>query len=388
MAVSKPAPPAICIVATVPYSIAVFMAPHVRAIGRERPVTIVASSCSADVAALLGPAVSFTPIPIARQIAPIRDLRALVALWTLFRRRRFRIVQSITPKAGLLAMIAARLAGVPVRVHWFTGQVWATRTGTARWLLKTMDRVLVACATHVLADSPSQRTFLIEEGVVREGQVEVFGDGSLCGVDTARFRPDAAARARIRRTLGIPADAIVVLYLGRLNEEKGVPDLARAFAEQARAESHLHLLIVGPSEVEMRQSLEASLGDVARRTRFVDFTPEPEAYMAAADIFVLASRREGFGSSVIEAAACGVPAIGTRIYGLSDAIDEGVSGLLVEVGDVDGLSEAIRTLASRSDLRADMGAAARARVQRLFRQEVLTAALLQFHRRILEGRPS
>ena len=366
----------------------VFMAPHVRAISREREVTIVASSCSADVARLLGPTVSFTPTPIARQIAPIRDLRALVALWTLFRRRRFRIVQSITPKAGLLAMIAARLAGVPVRIHWFTGQVWATRTGAARWLLKTMDRVLVACATHVLADSPSQRTFLVKEGVVREGQVEVFGDGSLCGVDTARFRPDAGARARLRHSLRIPDDAIVVLYLGRLNDEKGVPDLARAFAAEARAESRLHLLIVGPSEVEMRHSLEALLGDVAGRTRFVDFTPEPEAYMAAADIFVLASRREGFGSSVIEAAACGVPAIGTRIYGLIDAIDDGVSGLLVEVGDVDGLSEAIRTLASRADLRADMGAAARERVQRLFRQEALTAALLQFHRRILEGRPS
>jgi glycosyltransferase involved in cell wall biosynthesis len=373
----------ICVVATVPFSLAVFMAPHIRTMSQAYEVTLVADSCSAEVSALLGPSVSFQPIRLSRDISIVADIWSLLALWRLFRRRQFRIVHSITPKAGLLAMIAARLAGVPVRVHWFTGQVWVTRRGIGRWILKTMDRLLAACSTHVLVDSPSQGAFLVRQGIVRPKQALVLGCGSVCGVDTTRFKPDLSARARIRTRLKIPDDAVVALYLGRLNRDKGLPELAEAFAISARKCSDLHLLVVGPDERGMRNRVIAALGGAGKRAHFEDFTAEPETHMAASDFFVLPSHREGFGSSVIEAAACGIPAIGTTIYGLCDALVDGESGLLVAVGDVDALAVAIVRLATDGALRQRMGRAARLRAERDFRQQHLTAALMEFYQDLL-----
>jgi glycosyltransferase involved in cell wall biosynthesis len=370
-------------VATVPFSLAAFMAAHVRVLSGTHQITLVADSCSPDVAVLLGPSVSFEPIRLSREISIAADLRSLVDLGRLFRRRDFQIVQSITPKAGLLAMVAARLAGVPVRVHWFTGQVWATRSGWRRWFLKTLDRVLAKCSTHLLVDSPSQAAFLASEGVLKPGDAYVLGRGSVCGVDTTRFKPDRSARARIRSAVGIPDEAVVALYLGRLNRDKGLPELAEAFTIAARSCLDLHLLIVGPDEGETRRTMMRVLGDAARRAHFADYTSQPEAHMTASDLFVFPSHREGFGAAVIEAAACEVPAIGTAICGLSDAVAEDESGLLVPLGDVAGLAAAIVQLTTDHRLRHRMGKAARRRVERDFTQAQLTGALQRFYHDLL-----
>lgn len=382
------ASPEICLVATVPYSLAVFMTPHIRTLAEKYRVTLVANAAGGAGVAALGTSVSFRALPasvrfqhldISRGVSGFADVRALIGLYRLFRRHRYAVVQSITPKAGLLSMLAARWAGVPVRIHWFTGQVWATRSGWSRWMLRSMDRLLVKCATHVLADSPSQRDFLAREGVAPAARVVVLGQGSVCGVDTARFRPSADARARIRGALGIPSAEVAALFLGRLNRDKGLPELVEAYTVAARHCRDLHLVIVGADEQGARAAMQRPLADVVSRVHFVDYTDEPEAYMAAADIFVLPSRREGFGSSVIEAAACEVPAIGSSIYGLVDAIADGESGILVPTGDAAALADALIRLATDRPTRLSMGQAARRRVERYFKESQLTAALMDFY---------
>lgn len=376
----------LCMVAAVPTSLTTFIAPHVRALSGTADITLVASTAPDPTSGALPGGVRFHPQHIARGVSIQADMRSLVRLWVFFRRERFDLVQSITPKAGLLAMVAARLAGVPVRIHWFTGQVWATRRGTTRLLLKTMDRVLAAAATHLLADSASQRAFLEREGVVGTGRVTVLCDGSVCGVDTSRFRPDAATSAAVRDKLGIPAAAIVALYVGRLNTEKGLPELAAAFGCASPICRTLHLLIVGPDEGGLKQQILRCAGDAKIRLHFVGQTSRPEAYMAAADFLVLPSHREGFGATVIEAAACGLPAIGTRIYGLTDAIVDGETGILVPVGDEAALTNAMLQLATDGGLCRRMGAVARRRAKMQFDQSRLTAALLELHDRIaLQG---
>src|SRR5688572_17384448 len=180
-------PPSICLVSTVPVALTSFMAPHIRELAATCRITLVTTpdpeswtgggEAMADLRR--GSGVTFVPLAIPRRIAIAGDIKALVGLWRLFRRERFDLVQSITPKAGLLAMVAAWAAGVPVRVHWFVGQVWATKRGVARWILKTLDRVTAGCSTHLLADSASQRAFLVAEGVAPEGQITVLGHGSV-----------------------------------------------------------------------------------------------------------------------------------------------------------------------------------------------------------------
>lgn len=377
--------PRVCLVATVPMPLVVFMGSHIRALSQLYDITIVTNDSASSLGSadsltpLLGEQVSYQNMQIAREVSVFADLVSLIVLWRLFRREKFQVVHSITPKAGLLTMIAGLLAGVPVRIHWFTGQVWATRKGSGRWLLKTLDRLLAACSTHLLADSPSQSKFLIQEGVVRPIQVTVLGQGSVCGVDTVRFQPNPVSCSKIREDLGIADTAVVALYLGRLKSDKGIPELASAFLLAAQQCADLHLLLVGPDEAGMQALVAHTLSIVADRVYFVGFTKEPEAFMAAADFFVLPSHREGFGSSVIEAAACGIPTIGSRIYGLTDAIVDGKTGLLVPVGDIAGIADAMIKLAMDRDFRLTLGEQALARVKQDFRQEVLTDALLNYY---------
>jgi glycosyltransferase involved in cell wall biosynthesis len=378
-----PSRPRLCIVSAVPISLTAFMAPHVRALAAGADITLVASTAPDPAAARWPAGVRFHAQHIARGIAPAADAASLAALWRFFRAERFDMVQSITPKAGLLAMIAGRLAGVPTRVHWFTGQVWATRAGLFREVLKRMDRVIAASATHLLADSASQRAFLEAQGIVAPNRVVVLGDGSVCGVDTARFRPDPGARRRVRAGHGIPEKAVVALYLGRLTAEKGLPELGEAFARVAAECQDLHLLVVGPDEGGMEPRLREASGAAGSRLHVAPATPQPEIFMAASDLFVLPSHREGFGSSVIEAAACEVPAVATSIYGLTDAVVDGETGLLVGVRQVDALASAIRALVLDPSRRRGMGAAARERVLRQFAQERLTAEYSAFAARVL-----
>ena len=371
----------ICIVAAAPLTLKAFMLGHLQAMSKIAEVTVVANFDAEDASFPWPAGISRVAIPIARPIAPWADLVALLALYRVLRQSRFDLVHSITPKAGLLGMLAAWLARVPLRLHSFTGQVWVTRTGVMRGLLKSADRVIARLATQVLADSASQRAFLIAQGVVAAPKSAVLAQGSICGVDTARFRPDPAARARVRRSHGIAADAVVFLYLGRVNRDKGVLDLARAFAALDRVDAHL--LLVGPDEEKLRPAISTAAGASAARLHFVELTPAPQDYFAAADVFCLPSYREGFGTTIIEAAATGLPSIGSRIYGITDAIVEGETGLLFEAGNVQQLAQSMRTLAADAGARARLGQRARERAQRDFSSAVVTAAWLGYYEKLL-----
>ena len=359
-----------------------FLAPHVAAMQERYAVTVVANASEDDPRPAESEA-DFISLPIERRIAPLRDLAALIRLVRLFRRSRFAAVQSVTPKAGLLTMLAGIFSRVPVRIHVFTGQVWATRRGVARWLLKLMDCVITRCATHILVDSPSQRDFLVAEGVVSADKSRVLGKGSISGVDPSRFKPDLHARSELRTQLEYREDSVVFLFVGRLTRDKGVLDLAAAFSRVAAVDEKPRLLVVGPDEDDMQAALQAALGDAASRARFVGYTDRPERHMAAADVFCLPSYREGFGMVVIEAGATGIPAVGSRIYGITDAIEDRVTGLLFEPGNIGDLADCMGRLARDPALRLAMGERARAKALRDFPASTITGELVTLYQAAL-----
>jgi glycosyltransferase involved in cell wall biosynthesis len=376
--------PKICLLAATPLTVHFFLKPHLVEFSQHFDVTL---ACNPKNDAYLPPLdlpVHQMAVGMERKISPLRDLITLVELFWLFRRERFDLVVSVVPKAGLLGMLAAFLAGVPLRVHIFQGEVWASRRGPMRSLLKAMDRVIAKSATHVLAVSPSERQFLEEQGVVRPGQVSVLGSGSISGVDMLRFRPDPEARSRIRQAHAIPDDAIVCLFLGRLTADKGVFDLVQAFGLCAKSNHRLWLVLVGPDEEGVGpQLLSRLVGEAAGRVIVEGFTHTPERYIAAADFLCLPSYREGFGMVVIEAAAAGIPSIGSRIYGVSDAIVEDETGFLVPPGDVPKLAEALARLAGDKALRTRLALTGRARVENEFRQEKVVAGYVNYFRELL-----
>ena len=290
----------------------------------------------------------------------------------------------MTPKAGLLAMLASWWAGVPWRFHTFTGQVWANKTGVGRALMKGFDRLIAVCATRVFADSASQCRLLEDEGVVRRGGVVVLGQGSVAGVDLSRFRPDPVARAAFRTELGVANDNPVFIFVGRLVRDKGVFDLVEAFSSVNTQQPQWELWVIGPDEEGLQAALQARGEDLGARIRWFGPTPNPERYMVAADIFVLPTYREGFGSVIIEAAACGIPSIAYRIDGVIDAIAEGHTGLFIDKGDVRGFADAMIRLGTEKDLSAKLGESARQRAVANFSCAAVSAAWQEFYSAILK----
>ncbi len=373
----------ICFVATIPDVVYSFLKEHIRASAEKWPVTVITHPKNAELLHELD--AQFIPLMIERKVSPRRDLLALIRLMFLFRRERFTLVHSIMPKTGLLTMLAAMLAGVPVRMHTFTGQVWANKRGWKRGMLKMFDKLIVTFATHILLDSPSQRDFMLAEGVLPQGKGTVIGHGSICGVDGQRFHPDVQLRGAVRAELGIGLEQTVILFLGRLNRDKGILDFAAAFADIASHRTDVVLVLVGAQEDVSFESVQNICGSHRGRLRRVNFTPDPERYMAAADIFCLPSYREGFGQVIIEAAASGVPAVASRIYGISDAVEENKTGLLFPAGDVVALTKNLLMLIEDQKLRHKMGEAARLRALELFASDKITKELVNLYEKLMAG---
>lgn len=369
----------ICIVATVPVALRAFMLEHVNKLAEAHSITLMANGSEVEVAGMLGENVRFLPLPIERQVSLLNDVKSLIKLYRIFSKEKFDCVLSIMPKSGLLSMLAGLFAHTPVRVHIFTGQVWFTKKGIARIGLKNLDRLLSFCATSLLADSPSQRAFLVAERVVNPRKISVLGQGSISGVDVARFKPNAQLRHEIRKALGIPDSDVVFLFMARLTHVKGVLELGLAFRAVAANLPDAHLLVVGPDEDGLDDRLAELMSPFGNRYHRVGYTQVPESYMAAANVFCIPSYREGFSLATIQAAGVGLPAIASRIYGLTDAVKEDVTGIFHQAGSVDELSAAILKLYSDEAMRNRMSKAAELRAHKDFSQ---TFIVQEMHRYI------
>jgi glycosyltransferase involved in cell wall biosynthesis len=378
----------ICFVTTVPYQVNVFLETHILKLLPYAEVIIVTNQYDREICELSTPLteqVRICHVPFRRAISPIHDLFALLKLVIVLHRERPLIIQSMSPKAGLLCALAGWLLQLPIRVHWFTGQVWVTKQGAMRKALKTLDTLIAKLATNLLADSPSQMDFLVQQGVVQRAKIEVLGDGSVCGVDVDRFQPNLKCRSTVRQHYGIPESAVLGIFVGRITADKGVLELAQAIRILNQDGVNLYVAFVGPDEGNMREAITLASGSDSQRVIMTGFSNTPESFMSAADFLVLPSYREGFGSTIIEAAACGIPAIGSQIYGIVDAIEEGETGLLVEPRNIHQLADAMRTLAIDEQLRRKLGIAARARALMCFQTKHLNEAIVTYFDRLLRA---
>lgn len=361
---------------TAEFAVKAFLLNHLRALSEIYDVTVIVNTNNPNFLTENNVNVKVIPLSIARNISLFSDFSSLVKLIKIFSQERFSSVHSVTPKAGLLAMLAAWIVRVPLRIHTFTGQVWVNKGGFKRFLFKQLDCLVATLTTHNIVDSPSQRQFLLQEKVVSSNKSVVFASGSISGVDIARFRPNQPARVSVRQKLNIPNEATVFLFIGRLTRDKGVIDLARAFSGLGGA----YLLFVGPDEQNMQAEIIRIAGESSLNMHFVGHTDEPEFYMAAADVLCLPSYREGFGSVVIEAAAVGIPAIASRIYGISDAVVDGVTGLLHEPRDINGIKNCMEQMRSNAVLRLNFGESAKKRAIKEFDSKLITQEWINFYR--------
>ncbi len=328
-------------------------------------------------------------VPMLRRISPVADLISVCRLFFLLRRIRPDLIQTHTPKGGLLGMIASWVTGTPVRIYTINGLVWIALSGWRRALLMSTERLACKLATDVIAVSESMRRIAIDLRVCPAHKIRVLGFGASHGVDTARFDPEVAypAGMRLRARLGVPENALLLTYVGRLTREKGIEELAVAWQQLNSEFENLHLLLCGTWEdrVPVSPSTVETLG-ASPRVHFARGEPaEMPAFYAASNLCVLPTWREGLPNVALEAAAMNRAIVATKVPGCIDAIQDGVTGLLVEPRNAADLAAALRRLLSDQPLCQRMGERARQIVLERFREEVVSERLAIEYRRLLNS---
>ena len=329
--------------------------------------------------------ISVIRIPMERKIAPLRDLLCLWRLCSLIRALRPAVTNVGTPKAGLLGGLAAWINRVPCRFYTLHGLRFETTCGLKHKFLVYVERLASRLAHRVVVVSPSVRKKAIACRLASQDRAAVLGSGSCNGIDAARFAatPQLMRRAaQLRRQLGISLQAPVVLFVGRLTRDKGIPELVKAFSSLAVQFPKLRLLLVGcfeegdPLPSDTRRRLETHPQII-----FAGPVADPVPYYATADILVLPSHREGLPTVVLEAFAAGLPVVAASATGIVDIVAHGETGLLFPIGDARALASAIAKLLNDAALATRLSHAGQEHVKCNFQQERIWNAL---HHQYLE----
>ena len=324
-------------------------------------------------------------VPMERHISVMKDFVSLCRLIIIFLRERPDMVHSMTPKAGMLCMLAGWMTWVPVRVHTFTGLVFPTSTGMKRRILMFTDWLTCACATHVIPEGEGVKADLLNNGITKK-PLQVLGYGNVKGVDLSYYvrSEELKVKSEELKTDGV----FTFLFVGRIVRDKGINELVKAFLRLHNHHPNTKLYLVGPYEdsldpisTETRQAISQNDSIDAVGAKRGD---ELLAYYAAADCFVFPSYREGFPNTVLEAGAMELPSIVTDINGAREIIIEGQNGLIIPSKNVDALYEAMKEMLENTEKRKEMAANARPLIAQRFEASFVRACLYDFYRRILQ----
>ena len=361
----------------------VFFKDLIPVLDRKGYEVVVLSSQGEEMEELKEKGVHIVTIPMERHISVTRDFKALMALIKTFRREKPEMVHSMTPKAGLLCMMAAWLTRVPVRVHTFTGLVWPTAKGLQRRILMATDWLTCACATHVIPEGKGVMADL-QRHITRK-PMKVLGYGNVKGVDMERFsmRPEIVKLAEACRK----REVFTFLFIGRVVGDKGVNELVEAFARLHTEHAACRLVIVGRMEEELdplmpetKQKMDAMEAIEMLGPKYGD---EVIAWYAASDCVILPSYREGFPNTALEAGAMGVPQIVTDINGSREIVINGENGLVVPPKDANAIYEAMRRMLTDEPMRKSMAENARRMIASRFEKGFVQQCLLDFYDEIL-----
>ncbi len=319
-------------------------------------------------------------VPMRRHVSIVSDLKSLIRMIAVFRKERPWVVHSMTPKAGLICMMAAWLTRVPVRVHTFTGLVWPTATGLKRRVLMMTDWITCACATHVVPEGRGVMDDLKRGGITRK-PMRVLGYGNVMGVDMARFSPERFAS---QESVGV----FTFLFVGRIVRDKGINELVEAFVRLHDNHPSTRLVLVGNYE----RSLDPVSHDTQRLIDTCDAIEAvghkcgddlPRAY-AAADCFVMPSYREGFPNTVLEAGAMGLPSIVTDINGSREIVENGKNGLVVPPRDAAALHAAMERMFTDDEARQRMAYEARPMIASRFDRDFVQRCQIEFYEEVMK----
>ena len=371
---------------TVPGSLNTFCKGLLRELQEQEGYEVVAVSSPGDAMREIEEreGVRTVSVPMERRISPLNDLKSLWRLIRVFRKEKPAIVHSITPKAGLLSMMAAWVARVPVRLHTFTGLVFPTATGLTQKILILTDRITCACATHIVPEGEGVKNDLINYRITRK-PLKVLGHGNVRGIDLDYYNPELpevqADAAKIRKP-----GVFTFVFVGRLVGDKGINELVEAFERLNTEYPETRLLLVGRQEPELDPLKHETIAkiDHNKNIEVVGQQSDVRPWLASADVFVFPSYREGFPNVVIEAGAMGLPSIVTDINGSREIIIEGRNGSIVPPRNAMALEAAMRRFVESPDDVARMAENARPLIASRYEQSYVRRCLKDYYREIIQ----
>ncbi|MCT4672044.1 MAG: glycosyltransferase family 4 protein [Prolixibacteraceae bacterium] len=327
-------------------------------------------------------------VEMSRKINVLKDIVSLLNLIVLFIREKPTVVHSITPKAGLLSMIAARIACVPIRIHTFTGLVFPSKKGLLQKILILMDKITCFCANKIIPEGQGVRNDLLKYDITNK-PLNVVGYGNVNGIDTSYFSRDQISIDSLRELesqYGINDADFVLLFVGRLVGDKGINELVSAFKEISINRSNIKLLLVGPRENDLDPLNKVTINEIEKNDNIIEagWQTDVRPFMAISDLFVFPSYREGFPNVVMQAGAMGLASIVTNINGSNEIIVDGENGLMISSKNIVALKEAIELLISDEIKRRKIEDNARNMIQKRYEQQFVWNELLKMYREELD----
>jgi len=321
-----------------------------------------------------------------RQISPFKDFISLLKLYKVLRKEKPLIVHSITPKAGLLTMIAGYFAGVPIRVHTFTGLVFPYKKGFLHHLLLFLDKVLCRFATHIIPEGEGVKKDLVAFKVTKK-PLNVIANGNVNGIDLDFFNPNKISQVEqenLKQHLHISSTDFVFVFVGRLVSDKGINELVTAFTNLCKQNSNCKLLLVGPFENELDPLNLETLDLISSNKSIISvgFQEDVRPYLALSNVFVFPSYREGFPNVVLQAGAMNLPCIVTDICGSNEIIISNETGIIIPVKNEITIFDAMQLLYHDKDLFQKLQSKSRVNIVSRFQQELVWNNLLQEYKRL------
>ena len=360
-----------------------FYTPIVKNLQEKGYEVVSVSSSGPELDLLRKDGIKVIEVPMERHISLIKDLLSFKNLVFIFRKEKPRMVHSMTPKAGLLCMIASYITHVPIRVHTFTGLVWPTAKGLTRRILMFTDWLTCACATHIIPEGDGVLNDLHKH--ITKKPMKVLGYGYVRGVDMTRFskRDEVLnlSESLIKNTV------FTFIFVGRIVGDKGINELIEAFLELLKVHNNIRLFLVGNYEQDLDPILKLTKDRIDSTPEIKSVGPkfgdELLAYYASSDCFVFPSYREGFPNTVMEAGAMDLPSIVTDTNGSREIIENGKNGVIIPSKDVDSLYKAMRQMIEDKDAYNTMVANARPMIESRFEQSFVRKCLLDFYEEIM-----
>jgi glycosyltransferase involved in cell wall biosynthesis len=325
-----------------------------------------------------------------RGISPLKDLNSLYKLYKVLKTEKPIIVHSITPKAGLLTMLSGKMAGVPIRIHTFTGLIFPTRKGVVQKLLISMDKLLCSAATHIYPEGEGVKKDLINYNITSKA-LRVIGNGNVNGIDLEHFSPKQVSetqKEQLRKELKIEEGDFVFVFVGRLVGDKGINELVKAFSLLNKDGKRSKLLLVGPLEQELDPLAPETLNEINNNPDIlsVGFQKDVRPYFAISDALAFPSYREGFPNVVMQAGAMELPSIVSDINGCNEIIREGQNGVIVPVKNSEKLNEAMERMIADKDFYQQLKMNAREMIESRYEQSVIWDALLCEYKKLIKER--